>query len=278
MLKPEHDYKVQLEPDNKEGSEDLRQFFGVDKAFHYDRAQEALIELYKRFLPSPGDVVTILTSTQSHYVSGCVTEVVPSSARWSRIFEEKTRLVLVIHEWGLTHPHMEWIQQRTRQLGAVLVEDCAYACASYFANWVGRSGDFTLLSLRKFFGSPLGGVLVCNKGFESHGGHELKPEHFFVLPPKEIDQRRWQVWDWYLKEMNRKAVPYTPGECESPAVFLLPCKEEHEFLKNYLRDKAIECGYWYGNRHLVLPCHQYITIEQVKNICNLLRQGLQSGY
>ena len=266
-------YDILIEPFNR-GELDLFSYFKDESALYYDRALSALDDLFDTYLKSSSDVVTIFTSSASCYISSCVTGSIEKKGKWSRVFEERTKIALVIHEWGLIYPHLDTLKKRCSQNGIILVEDSAYATGSYFHRRSGTSGDFTVFSLKKFFGTPLGGILIPRLDFMGRKGKIFKAGMAHVTAPIEIEEKRREVWRWYEDELgpaikSETAKLWVSAAGDVPSVFLYP--EGSEPLRDFLRAHRVECGYWYGNRHLFLPCHQEISRDQVKHICRLLR-------
>lgn len=107
------------------------------------------------------DEVCILTSTDSNYVSTCVSATIFNYCRLSRIITEQTKLIYVIHEFGLPHPSIFDLAELANNRGIPLVEDCAHTMDSCINNVpVGSIGDYAIYSLTKHFPMKEGGLLT----------------------------------------------------------------------------------------------------------------------
>ncbi|MGI9347536.1 MAG: hypothetical protein ACR2PV_06080 [Gammaproteobacteria bacterium] len=265
----ESSYDIAMEPQGKGTSHRLI----LPNAHYYKRALFALDELFARVL-RPAETVTIFTTSQSLYVSSCLTESIKRAGKtWSRVFEENTGMVVVIHEWGFLYPHLAELKRHCRRTGAVLVEDYAYGTGTFFARPMPlRRKHFMVLSLRKFFGDG-GGVLLAPDSFIPQTGERLPKGLAVSGRPHHIIAKRRRVWQWYRDETGADCGRWIFGKNESPGAFVLPCERRHTFLRTYLREQGIECGYWFGNQHLFLPCHQDMQKREVKKICVQLREG-----
>lgn len=115
----------------------------------------------------PSEDVLITNSSGQTYVSACVTCTVFNHCRPSRVFTERTRAIIVIHEYGVAHPQLAELRMQAQDRDAVLIEDCAHSLdLAIDGRPAGSFGDYAIFSLPKILPVPLGGVIVSN-------GHEL---------------------------------------------------------------------------------------------------------
>jgi len=113
----------------------------------------------------PGDDVLITNSSGQTYISACVTCKVFNHCRPSRVLGERTRAVLVIHEYGFPHPELHDLLEVARTRGIPLIEDCAHSLDSTVSGRpLGSFGDFALFSLPKVLPVAAGGILVTASG------------------------------------------------------------------------------------------------------------------
>jgi hypothetical protein len=222
--------------------------------------------ILRRSVSGPAAVVTILTTSGSRYVSGCVTETIEKVCTHGREFTPATEVALVIHEWGFPHPGLDGIAERCRERGAVLVEDSAYAVGTHLCGrTVGHHGAYHFFSLPKFFSVEGGGVLLDREGAEA--GAPL-PE-ILAEEPGIVAARRSEVWGWYEAAFETEGT-WTPRGGTVPGVFLLPEPDGGEFIRDRLRAARVECGFWYGNDSLFLPCHHRLGRGDVERIRDLV--------
>ncbi len=254
-------FEITINPPARSGSIDLGGVFAGFQTGWFARGRDALHAVLRQAIGSRDDSVAILTTSDSRYVSGCVTQTIEQVGRWTRWIEERTRVVLVIHEWGIPRAGMDRLALACRRRGLLLIEDCAYAIGSFLTGGrMGRDGDFTLFSLPKFFAVDGGGLLL------SPAGHPLPawvPPAVQVEPPEGIIERRRAIWDIYVDRFE-----CTPPELGGgvPGVFLLPCDDRYQDLKHRLQARGIEAGFWYGNQALFLPCHQHMSATDVDRV------------
>lgn len=114
-----------------------------------------------------GDVVTILTTSQEQYVSICVSVTAFNQASISRVMTDRTRVVIVIHEFGYIDTTLPERIADWRSRGILVVEDCAFvAGVRVGSGWVGDYGDAALFSLPKIIPATAGGLLRTREPFE----------------------------------------------------------------------------------------------------------------
>jgi dTDP-4-amino-4,6-dideoxygalactose transaminase len=107
----------------------------------------------------PNDVVTILTTSNNFYISGCVTAEIEKFCKWNREISDKTKLIFVNHEFGVPYENLEEL----KKYKLPIIEDCAH---SFFSeddkSEIGKVGDFAIYSFPKIFPIQIGGLLVSN--------------------------------------------------------------------------------------------------------------------
>ncbi|HUH00384.1 MAG TPA: DegT/DnrJ/EryC1/StrS family aminotransferase [Kofleriaceae bacterium] len=260
-------FELSIAPKPSRGSVPVGSVFGEQQIAGFSRGREALSALLVHLELAGDEAVAVLTTSGSRYISGCVTETIERHGRWTRELESGVRIALVIHEWGFPLAGMAALAEQCADRGIVLIEDCAYALGTYLSGReVGRYGDYALFSLPKFFAIEAGGVLVSARGERLPvGTNELAS---LVESPAEIIGRRREVWQHYLDVFGSAAYP--AAEPGVPGVFLLRCAERYRDLKPYLQGQGIEAGFWYGNDYLFLPCHQQMTVADVRQIRDLI--------
>ncbi len=107
------------------------------------------------------DEVCIFTSTGENYVSTCVTGTIFNYCKISRLVTKKTKMLYIIHEFGLPHPETTKIIALGRRRKIPVVEDCAHTMGSTLNGiMAGNSGDFTVFSMTKHLPVTTGGILT----------------------------------------------------------------------------------------------------------------------
>ena len=108
------------------------------------------------------DEVLIVTTTQGPYISSCVTEAIEAVCAWSRELTPRTKMALVIHEFGFPCDSSLIAECQARRIP--VMEDCAYALGSRMEGAsVGCFGDYAIYSLPKHFPVPFGGILASRR-------------------------------------------------------------------------------------------------------------------
>lgn len=166
-------------------------FNGGKKAIHY---------LVTSLGIQRADEICILSSTESNYVSTCVSATIFNYSAISRVLTDRTKLIYVIHEFGLPHPDIERIAAIAKEKNIPLAEDCAHSVGVTIAGkMIGMFGDYTIYSLSKHLPMETGGLLTGKKLFGT------KNENF----NQELnDQVRKQYTELvgYLPKLSKKRV------------------------------------------------------------------------
>ncbi len=227
------------------------------------------------------DTVTILTSTGNSYVSGCVTRTIQGVCRWSMKLESSTRLIVVIHDFGIPYPRMDEVLKS----GIPVLEDCAYAFASSRGGaQVGRDGKYAIFSLPKFFPINYGGV-VC--GIERRSG--MLSEHRETILnvvgselPRlgaicEARLKSWQYLEWRFGEIGcPPALPLEAGTVPGvfmyqPAPGVIP-----ENIKRAYQKHGVEASVFYPRHAVFVPCHQNLTPAAMDYIVAVHEEAVRS--
>ncbi len=109
----------------------------------------------------PEDDVLITNSSGQTWISACVTCIVFNYCRPSRVLTDRTRAIVVIHEYGYPHPGLAELLGVARERGIPLIEDCAQSLDSRLdGRPLGSFGDAAIFSLPKVLPVAAGGVLV----------------------------------------------------------------------------------------------------------------------
>lgn len=231
----------------------------------------------------PDDTVTILTTTGNAYVSGCVTSTIGRLCRWSMKIEASTRLIVVIHEWGIPYPKMDEVLST----GIPVAEDCAYAFAStHNGQQVGRQGKYAFFSLPKFFPINFGGV-VC--GIQQPV--VILPEHrssIFNVVGSQLLQlgticeariTAWRYLESAFAEIGcHPTLPLEPGTVPgafmfNPHLYVVP-----EDIKRAYQSQGIEASAFYPWHAVYIPCHQRLTAGAMDYMVVLYEHARRSGH
>lgn len=266
-----------ITPVEEEPSIDLskyKEFYG--KHLYFGVKARQLIE-YSLSLCNlkPEDVVTVLTTSGNLYVSNCITREVEKYCKWSRVISEKTKAIIVNHEFGYAYPNVADL----KKYNVPIIEDCAQ---SFFteANGIGQYGDFTIYSLPKAFPMQIGAVLASKKplDYEIEKGKQdyIKSRLTKYLPQSgAIKTKRLENYN-YLKD-NLKVIGIEPffdlPSNTFPGVFLFKWLEciNYQILKDFLTSNGLECSVFYGKNALFIPLHHNLHKAELDYMIMLLQ-------
>ena len=229
----------------------------------------------------PEDTVTILTTTGNTYVSGCVTQTIGRTCHWSMKIEPSTRLIFVIHEWGIPYEGLDDLLKS----GIPVAEDCAYAFASSRdGKKTGRQGKYAIFSLPKFFPINYGGI-VCGirQSVTMLPGHRKSLLNVVGSElPRLSDIGEARISAWHSLESRfaeigcRPAMPLEPGTI--PGVFMFQ-PHDHvvpEDIKRAYQLHGIESSVFYPRHAVFVPCHQNLTPGAMDYIVAVYEQAARA--
>jgi len=269
-----------------DGQKLLDKTFGTDQWTFFPRAMFAiagcLMEYRDQGRLTVDDEVLISTTTQTPYISSCVTQAIESVCRWSQVPSEKTRAVFLIHEFGIPNPHAAEMRAFCDERGIPLIEDLAYGWGSEGA---GSFGDVKIVSFTKLFPVQFGGALIGMKiPLERHwkvlrssdpakGVEVLGLLPRFWQPLAEIRAQRQKIWNMYAERLASARDAWC--ELESgvmPGAFILKMENEEEMkrISTFVKRFGIEVGNWYHHSAIFLPCHQRMTTRHVDYVCGAI--------
>jgi len=247
--------------------------FGDQRFAYTENGREAINIALSYYKLSRNDIVTILTTSNNFYISGCVTTEIERFCQWNREIVPETKVIFVNHEFGYIYPEMEHLAS----LGIPIIEDC---CPSFFSEdaekRAGKYGDFAVYSFSKIFPIQLGGLLVNNNNLIT-GNSAIEPgilsyikkviSHQIIHEYKLLDKRACifqyaverfkQIGFTERFKWNKLTVPYALLLNNNKIVHDLPA------LKNYLWRHGIHSSVFYGEDAFFLPCHQNLTETDV---------------
>lgn len=226
---------------------------------------------------SKEDVVTILTSSDNFYISGCVTREIEKHCLWSRDFLPQTKVIFVNHEFGYPYPNIRSL----KKYNLPIIEDCAHTFFSENEN-IGEVGDFIIYSLPKAFPIQLGGVLVSSKIEISSLFQENQELDTYILSHlssyinkidsiKECRLSNYQYLATRLSSIEIK--PYfLLDNGVIPGVFLFRWLDnmDYSLLKKFMQSNGVESSVFYGENAFFIPCHDGLTEIETDYMCCLL--------
>jgi hypothetical protein len=218
------------------------------------------------------DEVLIVTTTQGPYISSCVTGTIEPVCRWSRRLTRRTKMALVIHEFGF--PCDSSIVGECHARGITVIEDCAYGLGSRTEGAaVGCFGDYAIYSLPKSLPIPFGGVLASKRDIDPRRtAGELPDPHKALLvsllrKATQIgvsrNETRRANWQWFAERLRPFGMePYfaLPSSVVPGAyVMHLDAAVDAAKLKRDLVEAGVESTQYYGMGGFYVPVHQSLT-------------------
>jgi hypothetical protein len=239
--------------------------------------REALARILTYLRLRSDDEVWITTTLglRDLHISPCVTGTIARFSRFAAEPGSHTAAVLVIHDFGVPHPHLTALRDQCRRHGWPLVEDAAHAFASVGSTGrrMGTLADFALYSLPKFFALPHGGLVSGLPPGAGDGDDEETAERLrHVLPLAgaiaEARRRNWLVLDGLLHRVGlQSALPLTAGSV--PSVYVLRTERQFAMLRR-LRAERIESGPEVHCGRLLLPCHQSVSPGELRCVAAIV--------
>lgn len=221
--------------------------------------------------------VWISTTTESPYISSCVTSAIEQTCPWSRELSDKTAVIFAIHDFGFLHPRLKELRTIADERGIPFIEDCAYG---WNTDGAGQTGDYIIYSLTKEFPVQFGGFLV-GKNFthqelwQNFGTSDANKEAFTLkqLSPwigsqEESRAKRQANYRWYTEVFgeDRTFFPLTDGTDPGAFILKMSSEERMQEVSAFVRRFGIECGNYWKNSAIMLPVHQRLTPAHLEYI------------
>ena len=239
------------------------------------KAREGIVIVLKELNLQPNDVVTILTTTGSPYISGCVTKAIEQVCKWSRNIEPTTKVLFVNHEFGYSYNDVTSL----KKYNLPIIEDCAH---SFFTESpdIGIVGDYVIYSLPKPFSIQLGGVIKYKDTITYKCPDDIIQYIKSALEPQidEVNQmidKRFENYDYYLKTLKGLGIkPYfkmKKGDVPGAFMFTWPRCKDYRKLKALMNDNGIDSSVFFGNDAYFVPVHHNVSKNEIEYICNIIK-------
>jgi perosamine synthetase len=254
---------------------------GRDYLFFYN-GKTAIHYIINKYKLTRTDEVCIFTSTNKNYVSTCVTGTIFNYCKLSRVITKHTKMLYIIHEFGIPNPETIKIVKEGKKLGIPVVEDCAHTIDSSLKNIrVGNYGDYAIYSLPKHFPISNGGLLV---------GKGLKPDkEFYNEKTALLVSKNYNKYIGYLSSLSQKrkeiyrelkeiiiSKGYTIYEFDTdstPFYFLFESKFYNEIIPKMEREGII-VGRIYIKNWIAIPINQLMDNQHRNKVFKKLKSIL----
>ena len=257
----------------------LAQYFGYSLWFKNGRS--ALYHALSQYPLTKDDEVCIMTTSGNRYISNCVTGEIEKFCKWSRQLSDKTKVILINHEFGAVYRDVD----RVLQLNIPIIEDMAMSLFSTDdEQQTGNYGDYTIYSLPKFFPLQTGGVLKINTpdyrinevSADSDWSIWLqKLASFYLKDVETIKQSRRQNNAFFNQQLSylgfKSRFDYSDFETPSVYMFSTPSSVDLDGLKVFLQQNGVESSVFYGENAFFIPVHQYLKEGDILFIVTLIK-------
>lgn len=228
------------------------------------------------------DFVTIFTTTDNFYISGCVTKEIEKFCKWSRKIEPNTKVLFINHEFGYVRKDVAAL----KKLGYPIIEDFAY---SYFdvvpQNFI---GDFALISLPKLFPIQIGAILFAQKGLSNvtiikSTNHisELQLEYvkkclnFYVPQIESYKTKRLENHVYLISQLKsincEERIVINDSDVPGVCLFKTNDKLDLQSLKIHLFNNGVQSSVFYGEDAFYIPVHQNLNKEDMDYIIETIK-------
>ena len=258
--------------------------FGKNTFSYVENGRKAINKALSHYNLKKNDLVTIITTTNNFYISNCVTSEIEKFCNWNREITDKTKVILVNHEFGFPYEQLEAL----KKYNLPIIEDCAH---SFFSkdknNTMGTIGDFVIYSFPKIFPIQIGGLLVSNikaefksdlnKGTLQYIKNVLS---HYIREKDNIIKKRVEVYKALKKELAAfgctERFKLKKGIVPGVFMFNVPDKAINlDQLKSYIWAHGIQCSVFYGERAFFLPCHQHLEENDIKYFKAVIKSFLK---
>jgi hypothetical protein len=227
------------------------------------------------------DVVTILTTSGNFYISGCVTKTIESFCQWSREITDRTKVILVNHEFGYPYENLS----KLKEYGIPVIEDCAQTFISSDCNQeIGTVGDFVIYSLPKYFPMQIGGLLMSSRfdlnEFDTNLPEEAEKYISSRLSHYASHIEKWarqRLSNYYYLQDKLKPLGIQPffklEKGTVPGVFLFRWRDDINYprLKEYMQANGVESSVFYGENAFFIPLNHALKTYQLDYMITLLK-------
>lgn len=203
-------------------------------------------------------LVSIITTSNIGYVSGCVTKEIEKHCKWVFGYRAEADAYFIIHEFG----RYASIPEEVKASGKPIIEDCAYAFIpkSLGIN-IGNIGDYIIYSLPKAFSMQYGGLLLTHTKIKPTFADEylLENLHDGILNISELNNRRVKVYHAMQKACLHygleEFLPVAGKDIAHAFIVALPDRIDQAGMRSYMNDMGVESSVFYGSNAYFLPCH-----------------------
>lgn len=217
------------------------------------------------------DEVYIDTTSNSSFVTTCVSATIFNYCKISRVLTEKTKLIWVIHEFGFPNKRLEGLLEYSKTNDIPTVEDSAHSLNGFYNNHrLGTRADFGLYSLPKSFPIQFGGLLIatrlnkknCNFDETIHGSLLNRFNNNLCKLIIPLGDARRNNYFQYLEQFKGAKEIFQLTPSIEPFVFGF-LNEMYKEVYDEIDGRFCELARTYVNNWLLLPVNSYIEKKQI---------------
>ena len=265
-------YLLTFEIDNDKAKSYLNTRFGDYVILK--KGRDALYKALSNYHLKKDDFVTILTTSNNFYISGCVTREVDKICQWNREVTDKTKVIIFNHEFGYPRRSLKEIAE----YGLPIIEDCAHTFYDEDPE-IGKYSDFVIYSLPKAFPMQMGGILKTNKKIDIEIQSDVEKYVLSNLSRhidniEEYKEKRLSNFNYLRESLSSIGIqPYFEDKKAVPGTFLFKWDEDIDYpkLKEFMYLNGVECSVFYGKNAFFIPVHQELSQSELDYMVNLLQ-------
>lgn len=222
------------------------------------------------------DCVTIFTTSNNLYISGCVTKEIEKFCSWSRKIEKNTKAIFINHEFGYPYKNIKTL----KKYNLPIIEDFAHSF--FLEEKKSIESDFAIYSFPKMFPIQIGGLLVSKEKISNQNIKKEEIEYITkivsheILNKKNIIKKRLQNYSYLKKKLKKiKIIPFFKLEKNIiPGIFMFKTPKNINLndFKIYMNNHGVQSSVFYGENAYFIPIHQNLTkydldyfFETIKN-------------
>lgn len=253
-----------------ESNFDIQSFSLGRKINYFYNAKEAIHYILKKLALKREDEVYISTTSDSNFVSTCVSATIFNYTKISRVLTEKTKLIFVIHEFGFYNEKTKELSETAKKMGIPMVEDSAHSLATSFnGDRVGKYADYTIFSLPKSIPVQNGGILLSNETIPVELNNSNVENGFkkYLGYVNTFNQKRQELYNYLNEKIKYKSV-FGDLNNNIPFAFVFESKKFNE-LNTMLEEKNIQVLRTYNREWVGIPVNSFLNTDEFTDIITL---------
>lgn len=235
------------------------------------------------------DEVLITSAVESAYPPAHITQAVEQVCRRSSEPSERTRVVLLIHSYGLPHPRTTEWRRFCDERGIPLIEELSEGWGS---EGTGTWGDVRIASTTRLlplqFGAVLAGMAIpFERMWNVHACSDLGKEDEILggvaahwQDTTVIRESRQRIWRRYADNLQSVCDPLfdlAPGVMPYMYVATMKHAVDAERVAAFVREFGVEAATLDRPAAVALPCHQRMTDRHADFVCGSVLANFREG-